>query len=183
MLGALYVLGACGGSPDEPLAEASGSASTISPAVAAPTRPTDAGTPAQAPASDAPAVDTSTAPSTGPGRSPEVDIGDSRSTTPPPAPVTPPIDARSPDQVVADTGERGHRYLGALRAAGIPTAGMDAQEVLYAQGVCQARADGMSRAEILGEFDGVSQAYASFLPMPAGQVAEIFVSTAEGSYC
>lgn len=94
-----------------------------------------------------------------------------------------PVDARSPDQVVAESGDKGQRYLGALRAAGIPPAGMDAQEILYAQGLCRARAEGASRAELLREFDAVGQAYSTFTPLSAGQVAEAYVVTAERHYC
>ncbi|CAM2962295.1 DUF732 domain-containing protein [Prescottella defluvii] len=92
-------------------------------------------------------------------------------------------DSRSPEQIVGDSGERGQRYLGALRAAGIPPTGMDAAEVLYAQGTCDALARGDSRASVLAEFDSVGGAYAQFLPMSASQIAEVYVSTAERTYC
>ncbi|QBJ96558.1 dihydrofolate reductase [Rhodococcus sp. ABRD24] len=111
-------------------------------------------------------------------------------TLPPPPPAltpTPPtigeIDARSPDQIVAESGARGQRYLAALRAAGIPPTGMEAAEVLYAQGTCQALAQGDSRASVLAEFDSVGRTYAQFLPMTASQIAEAYVSTAERTYC
>ncbi|MCL2535525.1 MAG: DUF732 domain-containing protein [Nocardiaceae bacterium] len=109
-------------------------------------------------------------------------------TLPPPAPLAPAAtggvpDARSPEQVVADSGERGQRYLVALRAAGIPPTGMDAAEVLYAQGTCEALARGDSRASVLAEFDSVGKAYAKVLPMSADRIAEIYVSTAEKTYC
>ncbi len=93
------------------------------------------------------------------------------------------IDARSPEQVVADSGERGRRYLAALRVAGLPPTGMDSAEVLYAQGTCDALARGDSRASVLAEFDSVGRAYAQFLPITADRVAEIYVSTAEQTYC
>ncbi len=107
---------------------------------------------------------------------------------PPPVPLRPastagPRDARSPEQIVADSGERGQRYLAALRVAGIPPTGMDAAEVLYAQGTCEALARGDSRASVLAEFDSVGEAYARFLPMSATRIAEIYVSTAEATYC
>ncbi|GAB2646116.1 hypothetical protein GCM10027068_27150 [Prescottella soli] len=109
-------------------------------------------------------------------------------TVPPPAPrpATPAageIDTRSPEQVVAGAGERGQRYLSALRAAGIPPTGMDAAEVLYAQGTCEALARGDSRADVLVEFDSVGKAYAQLLPLSPTQIAEIYVSTAERTYC
>ncbi len=84
---------------------------------------------------------------------------------------------------MADSGDRGQRYLGALRAAGIPPTGMDAAEVLYAQGTCEALARGDSRASVLAEFDSVGEAYARFLPMSATRIAEVYVSTAEATYC
>ncbi|AQA24103.1 hypothetical protein BTZ20_5583 [Rhodococcus sp. MTM3W5.2] len=103
---------------------------------------------------------------------------------PPPEPrVAEAIDARSPDQVVAESGERGQRYLGALRAAGLPPSGMDAAEILYAQGACEALADGTPRPEVLREFAGVGQAYSRFIPMSSDQVAETYVSAAEQVYC
>ncbi len=103
----------------------------------------------------------------------------------PPAPRATPgeIDSRSPEQIVAESGERGQRYLAGLRAAGIPPTGMDAAEVLYAQGTCDALARGDSRASVLAEFDSVGKTYAQFLPMPASRIAEIYVSTAETTYC
>lgn len=109
-------------------------------------------------------------------------------TVPPPAPrpaapAAGGIDARSPEQVVAESGERGQRYLAALRGAGIPPTGMDGVEVLYAQGTCEALARGDSRSSVLAEFDSVGKAYAQFLPMPADRIAEIYVSTAEKTYC
>ena len=109
-------------------------------------------------------------------------------TVPPPAPrpaapAAGGIDARSPEQVVAESGERWQRYLAALRGAGIPPTGMDGVEVLYAQGTCEALARGDSRSSVLAEFDSVGKAYAQFLPMPADRIAEIYVSTAEKTYC
>ncbi|MBM4490466.1 DUF732 domain-containing protein [Prescottella equi] len=101
----------------------------------------------------------------------------------PAAPAAGGIDARSPEQVVAESGERGQRYLTALRGAGIPPTGMDGVEVLYAQGTCEALARGDSRSSVLAEFDSVGKAYAQFLPMPADRIAEIYVSTAEKTYC
>ncbi|BCN41769.1 hypothetical protein RE9414_00490 [Prescottella equi] len=101
----------------------------------------------------------------------------------PAAPAAGGIDARSPEQVVAESGERGQRYLAALRGAGIPSTGMDGVEVLYAQGTCEALARGDSRSSVLAEFDSVGKAYAQFLPMPADRIAEIYVSTAEKTYC
>lgn len=94
-----------------------------------------------------------------------------------------PIDARSPEQVVAAAGGRGQRYLIALRAAGLPPTGMDAAEILYADGACNALAQGQPRPSVVAEFDDVGKAYATILPMSAAQVAEIYVSTAERTYC
>lgn len=109
--------------------------------------------------------------------------GESRIVPPQDVPGTAAVDARSPDEVIAAAGDKGQRYLGALRAAGIPATGMDAQEILYAEGVCKARADGMSRPDMVNEFAGIGQAYAAILPISAGQVGEIYVATAESSYC
>ncbi|SDC75284.1 Protein of unknown function [Rhodococcus tukisamuensis] len=115
---------------------------------------------------------------------PPAGIQASEPATPEPvAAVSDPVDARSPEQVVAESGDKGQRYLRALRGAGIPPAGMDAQEILYAQGLCRARAEGTSRAELLREFDAVGQAYSKFTPLSPGQVAEAYVVTAEQHYC
>ena len=40
-----------------------------------------------------------------------------------------------------------------------------------------------ARAELLREFDAVGQAYSTFTPLSAGQVAEAYVVTAERHYC
>ncbi|EME17637.1 DUF732 domain-containing protein [Rhodococcus triatomae] len=100
-----------------------------------------------------------------------------------PQAVAPTVDARSPEEIVAGSGERGRRYLDALRGAGLPPAGMDAAEILYADGTCRALASGASRAEVLAEFDGVARAYAQFTPLSPDRVAEIYVATAERTYC
>ncbi|MER2208457.1 MAG: dihydrofolate reductase, partial [Rhodococcus sp. (in: high G+C Gram-positive bacteria)] len=62
-------------------------------------------------------------------------------------PANAPIDARSPEEIVANAGEKGQRYIAALRLAGIPPAGMDSAEILYADGTCKALADGMARSD------------------------------------
>ncbi|MGO4202918.1 DUF732 domain-containing protein [Rhodococcus sp. TAF43] len=153
------------------------SASSASSATSIPAEATAAPTPA-AESPTAPAPPTTTA-----APAPPV------TTVPPPAPLPPAppaaggIDSRSPDRIVADSGERGQRYLAALRVAGIPPTGMDAAEVLYAQGTCEALARGDARSSVLAEFDSVGTAYAQFLPMPADRIAEIYVSTAERTYC
>ncbi|MCW0192037.1 MAG: DUF732 domain-containing protein [Rhodococcus sp.] len=113
--------------------------------------------------------------------------------TPPPAtlPVAPqvappansPIDARSPDEIVANAGEKGQRYIAALRLAGIPPAGMDSAEILYADGTCKALADGMPRSEVLAEFNSVGEVYSQITPMSSQRIAEIYVDTAEQTYC
>ncbi|QXW00641.1 MULTISPECIES: DUF732 domain-containing protein [Rhodococcus] len=94
-----------------------------------------------------------------------------------------PIDARSPDEIVAGAGERGQRYLAALRLAGIPPSGMDSAEILYADGTCNAIAQGMPRSEVLAEFKAVGDVYAQVTPMPSQRIAEIYVETAENTYC
>ncbi|MDV6267612.1 MULTISPECIES: DUF732 domain-containing protein [Rhodococcus] len=94
-----------------------------------------------------------------------------------------PIDARSPDEIVAGAGERGQRYLAALRLAGIPPSGMDSAEILYADGTCNAIAQGMPRYEVLAEFKAVGDVYAQITPMPSQRIAEIYVETAENTYC
>lgn len=94
-----------------------------------------------------------------------------------------PIDARSPDEIVAGAGERGQRYLAALRLAGIPPSGMDSAEILYADGTCNAIAQGMPRSEVLAEFKAVGDVYAQITPMPSARIAEIYVETAENTYC
>ncbi|PTR25658.1 uncharacterized protein DUF732 [Rhodococcus sp. OK519] len=176
------LLSACGGQDSE--SEHTGhDAAATSVQASTTTSATSPSTPISSPI-PAPAAESSTppAPTTTVAPAPPV------TTVPPPAsrapaPAAGAIDARSPDQIVADSGERGQRYLAALRGAGIPPTGMDAAEVLYAQGTCDALARGDSRAGVLAEFDSVGQAYAQFLPMPADRVAEIYVSTAERTYC
>ncbi|MCA1008663.1 DUF732 domain-containing protein [Rhodococcus hoagii] len=179
--GALF-LTSCGGqdsTPEHTGHDASStSASGATSAMAAPPTPIEAAVPTPAAESSTPLP----APTTTVAPPPPV------TTVPPPAPrpaapAAGEIDARSPEQVVAESGERGQRYLAALRGAGIPPTGMDGVEVLYAQGTCEALARGDSRASVLAEFDSVGKAYAQFLPMPADRIAEIYVSTAERTYC
>jgi len=175
------LLTACGGQDSTP--EPTGhSASATSAGAGTPTAP-QGSTPS--PAAPAPVTESSLPPVT---PTATVAAPPPVTTVPPPAPrpAAPAggaIDARSPDQIVAESGERGQRYLAALRGAGLPPTGMDAVEVLYAQGTCEALARGDSRASVLAEFDSVGAAYAQFLPMPADRIAEIYVSTAEKTYC
>ncbi|WP_314674659.1 DUF732 domain-containing protein [uncultured Rhodococcus sp.] len=109
--------------------------------------------------------------------------------TPPPVapqvapPANSPIDARSPEEIVANAGEKGQRYIAALRLAGIPPAGMDSAEILYADGTCKALADGMPRSEVLAEFNSVGEVYSQITPMSSQRIAEIYVDTAEQTYC
>ncbi|MBF7735974.1 DUF732 domain-containing protein [Rhodococcus erythropolis] len=98
-------------------------------------------------------------------------------------PANSPIDARSPDEIVANAGEKGQRYIAALRLAGIPPAGMDSAEILYADGTCKALADGMPRSEVLAEFNSVGEVYSRITPMSSQRIAEIYVDTAEQTYC
>ncbi|OXM23243.1 DUF732 domain-containing protein [Rhodococcus sp. WS1] len=98
-------------------------------------------------------------------------------------PANSPIDARSPDEIVANAGEKGQRYIAALRLAGIPPAGMDSAEILYADGTCKALADGMPRSEVLAEFNSVGEVYSQITPMSSQRIAEIYVDTAEQTYC
>ncbi|MBT2268275.1 DUF732 domain-containing protein [Rhodococcus erythropolis] len=111
------------------------------------------------------------------------------STPPPPVslpaapPVNAPIDARSPEEIVANAGEKGQRYIAALRLAGIPPAGMDSAEILYADGTCKALADGMPRSDVLAEFNSVGEVYSQITPMSSQRIAEIYVDTAEQAYC
>ncbi|QTS00559.1 DUF732 domain-containing protein [Rhodococcus qingshengii] len=98
-------------------------------------------------------------------------------------PANAPIDARSPEEIVANAGEKGQRYIAALRLAGIPPAGMDSAEILYADGTCKALADGMPRSEVLAEFNSVGEVYSQITPMSSQRIAEIYVDTAEQTYC
>ncbi|NHE64834.1 DUF732 domain-containing protein [Rhodococcus sp. D-46] len=98
-------------------------------------------------------------------------------------PANAPIDARSPEEIVANAGEKGQRYIAALRLAGIPPAGMDSAEILYADGTCKALADGMPRSEMLAEFNSVGEVYSQITPMSSQRIAEIYVDTAEQTYC
>ncbi|MBT2273211.1 DUF732 domain-containing protein [Rhodococcus qingshengii] len=98
-------------------------------------------------------------------------------------PANAPIDVRSPEEIVANAGEKGQRYIAALRLAGIPPAGMDSAEILYADGTCKALADGMPRSEVLAEFNSVGEVYSQITPMSSQRVAEIYVDTAEQTYC
>lgn len=180
------LLAACGG--QDPESEHVGHDAAPAPAASA-----SATTTTTAPAESTPAGSTAPAPTsestTAPAPPPTTTVAPLPTTTVPPpaprpaAPAAGGIDARSPEQIVADSGERGQRYLAALRVSGIPPTGMDSAEVLYAQGTCEALARGDSRSSVLAEFDSVGQAYARFLPMPANRIAEIYVSTAETTYC
>ncbi|MFC7451087.1 DUF732 domain-containing protein [Rhodococcus daqingensis] len=174
------LVAACGGPRDEAVgAERSPVASATAPTATASAEPS-----ALAPV---PAIEQAAAPAV----VPPIAAPDPGVPVPPPTTEPPPtpelraasIDSRTPDQVVAQSGEKGQRYLGALRAAGLPPSGMDAAEILYAQGACEALADGMPRPEVLREFAGVGQAYSRFIPMSSDQVAETYVSTAERVYC
>ncbi|MGM5063645.1 DUF732 domain-containing protein [Rhodococcus qingshengii] len=98
-------------------------------------------------------------------------------------PANAPIDARSPEEIVANAGEKGQRYIAALRLAGIPPAGMDSAEILYADGTCKALADGMPRSDVLAEFNSVGEVYSQITPMSSQRIAEIYVDTAEQTYC
>jgi len=180
------LLTACGSQDPDPAVAAHETAviSTRPSATTASAVPIDRSTPAPVPPSDTSTPDPQPTTTVAP---PPVTSETSVASAPPPPrrPASPSgaLDARSPEQVVADSGERGRHYLAALRAGGIPPTGMDAAEVLYAQGTCEALARGDSRASVLAEFDSVGQAYARFVPMPADRIAEIYVSTAERTYC
>ncbi|RVW07770.1 dihydrofolate reductase [Prescottella agglutinans] len=182
------LLTACGSQDPDPAVAAHETAvsSTRPSATTASAVPIDRSTPAPVPPSDTSTPDPQPTTTVAP---PPVTSETSVASAPPPPPPRPPaspsgaLDARSPEQVVADSGERGRHYLAALRAGGIPPTGMDAAEVLYAQGTCEALARGDSRASVLAEFDSVGQAYARFVPMSADRIAEIYVSTAERTYC
>ncbi|WP_239654666.1 MULTISPECIES: hypothetical protein [Rhodococcus] len=67
--------------------------------------------------------------------------------------------------------------------AAIPPSGMDSAEILYADGTCNAIAQGMPRSEVLAEFKAVGDVYAQVTPMPSQRIAEIYVETAENTYC
>ena len=122
------------------------------------------------------------APEAPPSRAPEAPPA-LPSTPPKVAEANAPIDARSPDEIVAGAGERGQRYLAALRQAGIPQSGMDSAEILYADGTCKAIAEGMPRSAVLAEFKSVGDVYTQITPMSSQRIAEIYVETAEKTYC
>lgn len=41
----------------------------------------------------------------------------------------------------------------------------------------------MPRSEVLAEFKAVGDVYAQITPMPSQRIAEIYVETAENTYC
>ncbi|MDH6680214.1 pyruvate/2-oxoglutarate dehydrogenase complex dihydrolipoamide acyltransferase (E2) component [Rhodococcus sp. LBL1] len=180
----VLLLTACGGTHADTDRTATGTASATAASSTGTSTATSASVTASAPdpASAVPAAADSPAPTAAPTTTV---ASPAPATTAPPAPRATPgeIDSRSPEQIVAQSGERGQRYLAGLRAAGIPPTGMDAAEVLYAQGTCDALARGDSRTSVLAEFDSVGKTYAQFLPMSASRIAEIYVSTAETTYC
>lgn len=176
------LLAACGGNDADADNTVAGTTSESPAGTITPTEPSAVPTSALAPTTAVPAAPESPAP---PANSTTTVAAPAPAAT---VPATPraaggAIDSRSPEQIVAESGDRGQRYLAALRAAGIPPTGMDAAEVLYAEGTCAALARGDSRPSVLAEFDSVGQAYAQFLPMPADRVAEIYVGAAETTYC
>ncbi|OYD67436.1 DUF732 domain-containing protein [Rhodococcus sp. OK302] len=171
------LLSACGNESTSETASSTPSASTT--AVAA----TSAVAASELETTSAMALPTSPpAPEAAPSRTPEA-LPALPTTRPAVAEANSTIDARSPAEIVAGAGERGQRYLAALRQAGIPQSGMDSAEILYADGTCKAIAEGMPRSAVLAEFKSVGDVYAQITPMPSERIAEIYVETAEKTYC
>ncbi|WP_058036991.1 DUF732 domain-containing protein [Rhodococcus sp. KB6] len=168
------LLSGCSSQSDSDASESTSAATSTS--VAATSSSTAPSTPSELPTSPLAATTPKAAPSVVESTPPAVSL-------PVAPPANAPIDARSPEEIVANAGEKGQRYIAALRLAGIPPAGMDSAEILYADGTCKALADGMPRSEVLAEFNSVGEVYSQITPMSSQRVAEIYVDTAEQTYC
>ena len=168
------LLSGCSSQSDSDASESTSAATSTS--VAATSSSTAPSTPSELPTSPLAATTPEAAPSVVESTPPAVSL-------PVAPPANAPIDARSPEEIVANAGEKGQRYIAALRLAGIPPAGMDSAEILYADGTCKALADGMPRSEMLAEFNSVAEVYSQITPMSSQRIAEIYVDTAEQTYC
>lgn len=168
------LLSGCSSQSDSDAAESTSAATSTS--VAATSSSTAPSTLSELPTSPLAATTPEAAPSVVESTPPAVSL-------PVAPPANAPIDARSPEEIVANAGEKGQRYIAALRLAGIPPAGMDSAEILYADGTCKALADGMPRSEVLAEFNSVGEVYSQITPMSSQRIAEIYVDTAEQTYC
>nr|WP_218680152.1 DUF732 domain-containing protein [Rhodococcus qingshengii] len=168
------LLSGCSSQSDSDASESTSAATSTS--VAATSSSTAPSTPSELPTSPLAATTPEAAPSVVESTPPAVSL-------PVAPPANAPIDARSPEEIVANAGEKGQRYIAALRLAGIPPAGMDSAEILYADGTCKALADGMPRSEVLAEFNSVGEVYSQITPMSSQRIAEIYVDTAEQTYC
>ncbi|MEH0350966.1 DUF732 domain-containing protein [Rhodococcus qingshengii] len=168
------LLSGCSSQSDSDASESTSAATSTS--VAATSSSTAPSTPSELPTSPLAATTPEAAPSVVESTPPAVSL-------PVAPPANAPIDARSPEEIVANAGEKGQRYIAALRLAGIPPAGMDSAEILYADGTCKALADGMPRSEMLAEFNSVGEVYSQITPMSSQRIAEIYVDTAEQTYC
>lgn len=96
----------------------------------------------------------------------------------------PQVGSPDPGKAVAEAGPKGQTYLKALHDGGVPgDSQLDGIYILFARATCQAKQRGDSRDSILAQFDKVGTTLAPGTGMAPRQVSELFVSTAERTFC
>ncbi|MGZ4559232.1 MAG: hypothetical protein ACXVGB_11255 [Mycobacteriaceae bacterium] len=92
--------------------------------------------------------------------------------------------SNSPEKALADSGPKGQAYLKLIHDGGIPgNSQVDGLYILFAQATCQAKLKGDSRESILVQFDQIGQTLAANTHLTARQISELFVSSAERTFC
>lgn len=85
---------------------------------------------------------------------------------------------------MAQSGPKGQAYLAAIHKGGIPgNTAVDGLYILFAEATCKAKAQGDTRDSILTQFDALGQTLAPNTNLSARQISELFVSTAEKTFC
>lgn len=96
----------------------------------------------------------------------------------------PQVGSPDPSKAAAEAGPKGQTYLKALHDGGVPgDSQLDDIYILFAKATCQAKQRGHSRDSILAQFDKVGTTLAPGTGMAPRQVSELFVSTAERTFC
>ncbi len=96
----------------------------------------------------------------------------------------PQVGSPDPSKAAAEAGPKGQTYLKALHDGGVPgDSQLDDIYILFAKATCQAKQRGDSRDSILAQFDKVGTTLAPGTGMAPRQVSELFVSTAERTFC
>ncbi len=96
----------------------------------------------------------------------------------------PQVGSPDPSKAAAEAGPKGQTYLKALHDGGVPgDSQLDGIYILFARATCQAKQRGDSRDSILAQFDKVGTTLAPGTGMAPRQVSELFVSTAERTFC